>query len=346
MDQKNSLLQFARDMPKAELHVHLEGTLEPRLARSLAVRNNVQLNLPPETPDHSYPFHDLPSFLDVYYGAMSVLKTSHDFEDLTAAYLKKAHQQNVKHVEIFFDPQAHTTRGVPFQEVISGIHRALVRAPEEFGMSASAIMCFLRDHSAASAMETLETATISPHRDIIVGVGLDSNELDNPPEKFKSVFQTVRNQIPHWKITVHCDVDQKDSIQHIRQAIEDIAVDRIDHGTNIIEDKALVAKAIEKRIGLTCCTLSNNVICEGFKSAEIMDLTRQGMAVTINSDDPAYFKGYVNESLELLINGSTVTRAELIQLQKNAFEIAWVDDKRRAELMDMLDDFVSSEPRS
>ena len=337
---KETLSRFARDMPKAELHVHLEGTLEPQLARQLATKNNVPLNLPTDTPDDSYPFHDLPSFLAVYYGAMSVLRTRHDFEALTLAYLTKARAQNVRHAEIFFDPQAHTARGVPFEAVVGGIRSALVRAPEEFGMSAAAILCFLRDRSAAEAMETLEAATISAHRDVIVGVGLDSDEKGHPPVEFAEVFRRVRLLMPGWRVTVHCDVDQENSIEHIRQAVDDIRVDRIDHGTNIVESESLVAKAIQRRVGLTCCPLSNNVICEGFKGKEMMELARQGVAVTINSDDPAYFKGYVNESLELLVEGVQVTKDELIRLQKNAFEISWIDRARRDELMEMLDDFV------
>ena len=341
MADKQTLIQFARDIPKAELHVHLEGTLEPRLARSLAAKNNVPLQLPPETSESSYPFHDLPSFLTVYYGAMSVLLTADDFEELARAYLKKAHEQNVKHVEIFFDPQAHTSRGVAFDDVLKGIHRALSQAPSEFGMSAKAIMCFLREESVDSAMHTLNAAMQSAHRDVIVGVGLDSNERGNPPNKFRGVFAKVREETD-WKITVHCDVDQENSIEHIRQALEDIKVDRIDHGSNIVESDDLVKVAINRNIGLTCCPLSNSVICDDFKSKEILNLVRRNVLVTINSDDPAYFRGYVNESLDMMVSRSDVSREELARFQYNAFKISWIEDAERYRLIRILDDFMKA----
>ena len=339
MAERSALVDFAHGMPKAELHVHLEGTLEPWLARSLAHRNNVSLQLPSETQDASYPFHDLPSFLAVYYGAMSVLRTSTDFEQLTVAYLAKAQQNNVKYAEIFFDPQAHTSRGVPFDEVLSGIRKGLLRGADEFGISAKAILCFLREETVESAMHTLDAALQSSHRDIIVGVGLDSNEPGNPPVKFRRVFQRVRQETG-WKITVHCDVDQEDSIEHIRQAIEEIEVDRIDHGTNIVENEGLIAKVIERGIGLTCCPLSNRVVCDGFKGEEMLALTRRGVKVTANSDDPAYFRGYVNDSLTLLVIGSDVVRSDLIQMARNSFEVSWVSNAERDRLLDMVEQYA------
>lgn len=340
-----SLSTFMHRMPKCELHVHLEGTLEPRLARVLASRNNTPLHLPPDTPDHAYPFHDLPSFLTVYYAAMSVLITAQDFDDLATAYLAKAHGQNVRHAEMFFDPQAHTERGVAMADVVRGLKSAVVRARMELGMSASLIMCFLRDKSAESADRALsEVLELSEEeRDVIVGVGLDSDEKDNPPNKFAAVFERVRKEVPHWRVTTHCDVDQVNSIEHIRQALQNIKVDRIDHGTNVIEDAELVDVCKRRKVGLTTCPISNNVILPGtFKKVEIMSLLRRDVLVTANSDDPAFFRGYVNESIDLLIDGTDITREEVIKLQENAFEIAWISDAEKQRLLKELHAFAAS----
>lgn len=324
-------------MPKAELHVHLEGCLTPNLARQLAQRNNMPL--PPSLAllDQSagYSFHDLTSFLAVYYPNMTVLRTEHDFRDLALAYLTHAHAQNVKHVELFFDPQAHTSRGIPFPTVMRGYRVGLLTAQRTLGISASLIMCFLRDQSPEYAMATLMEAL--PFKDAIIGVGLDSDERDNPPSKFAAVFQRASKE--GFLLTAHCDIDQVNSIDHIRQVIHEIQVDRIDHGTNIVEDESLVDIIREKAIGLTCCPVSNSVVTADFKGSEILSLLRRGVKVTINSDDPAYFRAYANENMEKMATETDVTRKELIQLQRNAFSISWISSWRRSHFLSLLDDY-------
>ncbi|OCK76051.1 adenosine deaminase [Lepidopterella palustris CBS 459.81] len=328
--------EFIVGMPKAELHVHLEGTLEPSLHRKLAARNSINI---PATSDNvsgnsnGYLFHDLTSFLAVYYPNMEVLLTAEDFFDLAFAYLSKAYSQNVVHAEMFFDPQAHTSRGVSFSTVITGFRQAIVKAERELGMSASLIMCFLRDMDPGFAMATLTEAL--PYKDWIVGVGLDSDERDNPPSKFASVFARAKKE--GWLVTCHCDIDQPNSIAHIRQVLRDIGVDRIDHGTNIVEDETLVQLVKERGIGLTCCPVSNSVVTNDFKGREIVQLLRQGVKVTINSDDPAYFRGYMNENMMKMAKDADVTKGELIRLQKNAFEISWISERKKEKFIELLE---------
>ncbi|WP_201298000.1 adenosine deaminase [Nocardia sp. CY41] len=284
----SDLAAFVRGLPKAELHLHLEGTLEPELKFRLARRNGIEL--PEKSVDEvrqTYRFHDLTSFLQVYYPAMRVLQRPEDFHDLAYDYLRRAHGQGVRHVELFFDPQAHTGRGVPFTTVISGYRSAIARARRELGISAELILCFLRDHSAEYAMATLLEAL--PYKSWILGVGLDSDERGNPPSKFAAVFERARAE--GFLLTMHCDIDQPDSIEHIRQALEDIAVDRLDHGTNIVADDRLVELAKSKGIALTCCPVSNSFVTAEMKSEEIVGLLDRGLTVTVNSDDPAYFGG-------------------------------------------------------
>lgn len=328
---------FVAGMPKAELHMHLEGALEPALVRTLATRNN--LPVPPSSKERTtgYDFHDLASFLAIYYPNMAVLQTESDFHDLAWSYFRKAHSQNVVHCETFFDPQAHTGRGIPFPTVIRGYRSAIVRAQRELGISASLIMCFLRDMSAEFAMATLMEAL--PYKDWIIGVGLDSDERDNPPSKFAAVYQRAGKE--GFLLTMHCDIDQKDSIEHIRQALEEVQVDRLDHATNIVEDPSLVELVKCKNIGLTCCPISNSVVTAGFKGKEICELLRAGVKVTINSDDPAYFRGYITENMRKMAEETDLTKEELVQLQRNAFNIAWVSSWRRSHFLKLLDDYAS-----
>ena len=265
---------FVAGMPKAELHMHLEGALEPSLVRTLATRNNMLIPASSTDRTTGYDFHDLTSFLAIYYPNMQVLQTEVDFHDLAWSYLTKAHDQNVLHAEMFFDPQAHTSRGVPFPVVIRGYRQAIVRAGRDFGMSASLIMCILRDMSAEFAMATLMEAL--PYKDWIIGVGLDSDERDNPPSKFAAVFQRASKE--GFLLTMHCDIDQKNSISHIKQALEELQVDRLDHGTNIVEDPELVELVKRKNIGLTCCPISNSIVTADFKGKEIIQLLRSGVS--------------------------------------------------------------------
>lgn len=329
---------FAHGLPKAELHLHLEGTLEPELKFALAERNGIALA--EKTVDEvraTYDFTDLTSFLAVYYPAMAVLQTADDFHDLAWAYLERAHAQGVVHAEMFFDPQAHTSRGVPFDTVITGYRRAVVRAQDELGVSAELILCFLRDFSAEYAMATLMEAL--PYRSWIVGVGLDSDERDNPPSKFAAVF--ARAKAEGFLLTMHCDIDQPGSIEHIRQVLTEIGVDRIDHGTNIVEDPALVALVKERGLGLTCCPVSNSFVTAQMKSEEIVTLLRDGVRVTVNSDDPAYFGGYVADNYVALAEQAALEPADLAQLAINSFEASWLTPSRRAAFIERVREYAA-----
>ncbi|NUP00726.1 MAG: adenosine deaminase [Nonomuraea sp.] len=312
---------FIAGLPKCELHLHIEGTLEPELKFDLAGRNGIALPYASvEEMRAAYSFDDLPSFLKVYYEGMRVLRTEPDFYDLAMAYLRKAAAQNVRYAEIFFDPQAHTSRGVPFDVVIRGLRRALIDADRELGVRAQLIMCFLRDFQAEYAMATLLESL--PYKEWIVGVGLDSDEKGNPPAKFAAVYERARQE--GYLLTMHCDVDQDNSIEHIRQAVEEIGVDRIDHGVNILEDQRLVDLVLARGIGLTCCPISNGYVTDSMKSEGIRKLMELGVRVTVNSDDPAYFAGYVAENLAALQAELQLTQEELAQLERNAFEITWL----------------------
>lgn len=332
------LASFIAGLPKCELHLHLEGTLEPDLKLALAKRNGIELAQKTVAEvQATYDFDSLSSFLAVYYPAMNVLVTADDFRDLAYAYLTKAASQGVRHVEMFFDPQAHTDRGIAFDTVITGYRAAVDQARAELGMSAELIMCFLRDLSAESAMATLEASL--PYKALIVGVGLDSDERDNPPSKFAEVFARARAE--GYQLTMHCDIDQVGSIEHIRQALHDIGVDRIDHGTNIVESQALVEEVATRGIGLTCCPISNRFVTGDMKSNEIRTLLHEGVRVTVNSDDPAYFAGYVQENFAALAEKAELSATEVARLARNAFEIAWITPEARAGFLAELDAYCA-----
>jgi adenosine deaminase len=324
---------FIDSMPKAELHVHLEGTLEPDLSFALAHKNGVAL--PYESPEallRAYDFHDLPSFLAIYYKGMSVLKDESDFFELTWRYLLKAREQNVVYAEMFFDPQAHTSRGVPFDTVIRGIRRAQEKAAADLGVETQLILCFLRDMSAESAMQTLLQAL--PYKHWLIGVGLDSDEKDNPPIKFAEVFKRARSE--GLKLTMHCDVNQKNTLVHIHQVLHDIGVDRIDHGVNSLEDPALCAVIKERGLGLTVCPVSNRFCTQDLTAGHIRRMLELGMRATVNSDDPAYFRAYMNENLRALHEEGGLSKDELVRLVRNGFEVAWLDDARRGAYLERL----------
>lgn len=328
---------FIERLPKAELHVHLEGTLEPQLSFALARKNGVDLEYAtPQALLKAYNFHDLPSFLAIYYRAMRVLLEEDDFFQLTWNYLVHVSQQHVVYAELFFDPQAHTSRGVEFATVIAGIRRAQKRAVQELGMRTQLIMCFLRDMSAESAMETLEQAV--PFKDAIVGVGLDSDEKNNPPLKFAAVFRRAREL--GFKLTMHCDVNQENTLVHLRQCLDDIGVDRIDHGVNSLEDSALCEIIRERGLGLTVCPISNRFVVQSLTAAEIRRMLQLGMRATINSDDPAYFRAYMNENLVALHEEGGLTRDEIVQLVRNSFEVAWLDEESRKGYLNRLQRYV------
>jgi adenine deaminase len=318
---------FITTMPKCEMHLHIEGTLEPSLRDRLAERNGVSL-----PPRPAYDFHDLTSFLVGYYEGMSVLVTEPDFYELAYSYFEKAAAQGVVYAEIFFDPQGHTSRGVPFDTVIRGLRRAQLDARRVLGLHSQLIMCFLRDFQAEYAMATLLESL--PYKEWIIGVGLDSDERNNPPAKFAAVYARARAE--GYLLTMHCDVDQQNSIEHIRQALMDIGVDRIDHGVNILEDPTLVAEVKRRGIGLTICPVSNRFVTDGTKAAELKRLLDQGVRVTVNSDDPAYFTAYVLENLLTVQQELGLSRQEMITLQRNAIEASWAPPAVRQDVLDRL----------
>ncbi len=325
---------FIEGMPKAELHVHIEGTLEPELSFALAEKNGIELPFDsPEALIAAYDFHDLPSFLTIYYAGMSVLIDESDFYKLTWDYLEKAASQSVVYTEIFFDPQGHTSRGVAFETVITGIRKAQVDAEQKLGIRSQLIMCFLRDMSAESAMEHLQMA--KPYLGWLVGVGLDSDEYNNPPVKFKDVFALAKQ----WglKLTMHCDVNQKNTLDHIRQVIEVIGVDRIDHGVNSLESDELCELIVEKQLGLTVCPVSNRFVVQSLTANEIRTMLDKGMLATINSDDPAYFRAYMNENLIELQQEGEFSQSELKTLMANAFKVTWLPEEDKAAYLAKLD---------
>jgi adenosine deaminase len=254
------------------------------------------------------------------------------------AYLRRAAAQNVRHAEIFFDPQAHTSRGVHIEVVIDGLHGALEEARSELGVDAQLILCFLRDLPADSAMETLLASL--PHKDRILGVGLDSDERGNPPEKFAEVFARAREE--GYRLTMHCDVDQENSTAHIRQALDLIGVERIDHGVNCLEDPELVATIRERGLGLTVCPVSNRWVTGSMKTEAIRTMLDEGLRVTLNSDDPGYFGAYVEENFAAVAEALDLGREELVQLSRNAFEAAWLGPEQRAGYLAELEEYARS----
>lgn len=332
----NVTKEFIVGIPKAELHVHLEGTLEPELKLELAKKNGIDIGQKTiEEVRQSYEFDSLTSFLGVYYPAMEVLQKEEDFYLLAMDYLEKAKENNVKYAELFFDPQAHTSRGVSFEDVINGYYRA-TKDCVALGVESHLIMCFLRDMSQESALETYEQ--MLPYRDKIIGIGLDSDERKNPPKKFADVF--ARANEDGFNITMHCDIDQENSIEHIRQALLEIGVQRIDHGTNILEDAKLVEYAKENEIGFTCCPVSNSFVTEDMKGKEILELLHKGLKVTVNSDDPAYFQSYISNDMYVLATKYNLEKMDIIQLAKNSFEIAWMPAEKKKEYIAQIDTYI------
>jgi adenine deaminase len=335
----DEITEFVRGMPKAELHVHIEGTLEPELKFALAERNGISLPAASAAEMRAAQvYDDLTSFLAAYYEGMNVLRTAADFYDLAWAYLQRAHGEGVRYAEIFFDPQAHTSRGIAFATVIGGLRRALLAARRELGLRAQLIMCMLRDQPASYAMATLLQSL--PYREWIVGVGLDSDERGHPPVKFAEVFNRARSE--GYQVTMHCDVDQENSVEHIRQCLFEIGVDRIDHGVNILESDELTAELKRRGIGLTVCPISNRWVAGDLKASQIKRMLDLGLRVTVNSDDPAYFGGYVTDNLIAAQEAAGLTEAELLRLQRNAIEIAWLPAPVSDQLLAGLDRYAAS----
>lgn len=330
--------EFIKGLPKAELHLHLEGTLEPDLKLKLANKNHIDIGQKTiEEVKASYQFNDLTSFLAVYYPAMNVLQDESDFYALARAYLLKAKENGVKYCELFFDPQAHTSRGVKFDTVINGYYKAVSEA-KSLGIEAHLIMCFLRDMPFESAKETYQQ--MLPHKNKIIGIGLDSDERNNPPEKFAEIFKQAKKDGLH--ITMHCDIDQIDSIKHIKTCLMDIGVERIDHGTNIVEDESLVEYAIKNKIGFTCCPVSNSFVTKDMKGKEMKYLLNKGALVTVNSDDPAYFQSYISSDMFTLASKYDLSKDEIIKLAKNSFLASFMSEDKKQAYLRQIDEYVKS----
>ncbi|MFT7463542.1 MAG: adenosine deaminase [Pseudohongiellaceae bacterium] len=329
---------FIHGIPKAELHVHIEGTLEPELMMELAQRNGVRLPFDSvEAIRAAYQFSDLQSFLDLYYAGMAVLRTEDDFYLLTRDYLARSHAQGIRHAEIFFDPQAHTERGVPFATVINGIHRALAEALEKHDLSSLLILCFLRHLSEESAHEALEEAL--PFKDRFVGVGLDSSELGHPPSKFEAVFARAREAGLH---TV-AHAGEEGPPEYIHQALDLLQVRRIDHGVRCLEDEALVVRLVAEQVPLTVCPMSNVKlrVFDTMGDHTLAELLDRGLCVTVNSDDPAYFGGYAADNLFAAQQALDLSRDHVIQLARNSLQASFLDDARKLLLLAELDAFIS-----
>jgi adenosine deaminase len=331
---------FIRGMPKVELHLHIEGTLEPELLFELAERNGVRLRFGSvQELRAAYNFTDLQSFLDIYYEGAGALLKRRDFYDLTWAYLLRAHTDNVRHTEVFFDPQTHTDRGVSFETVVEGIHDALSAAEAEMGMTTRLILCFLRHLSAEAAMATLEAAL--PFKDHIVAVGLDSSELGHPPSKFADVFRRARAE--GFRAVAHAG--EEGPPEYIREALDLLAVERIDHGVRCVEDAELVNRLRAESIPLTVCPLSNVRlrVFDSMADHNLGQLLKLGLAATVNSDDPAYFGGYMTDNFIAVHKALELTREQYVTLAANAIDASFVDKDRKAALHTELEAYASSQ---
>ena len=326
-----------RDIPKAELHIHIEGSLEPELMFKIAERHGIALPFESvEAVRNAYNFQNLQSFLDIYYAGAAVLLDEQDFYNLTWAYLQKASAQNVRHTEIFFDPQTHTQRGVTFEVVLNGIQHALQDGQQQLGISSKLILCFLRHLTSEAAMETLQQAL--PYQDAIAAIGLDSSEVGNPPSKFRDVFDKARAE---GFLTV-AHAGEEGPAAYIWEAINLLNVSRIDHGVRCVDDDELINYLVAKQIPLTVCPLSN-VKLRVFKSMvehNLKQLLDLGLCATVNSDDPAYFGGYIAENLQAAQVALNLSQNEIYQLAKNSFNASFLRLEEKQKLIEQLDGFM------
>ena len=333
-----ALHSFIKSLPKAELHLHIEGSLEPEQMFEMARRNDV--SLPYASVDEiraAYDFNNLQEFLDLYYAGMSVLQTRQDFYDLTYAYLKRVHEDNCRHVEIFFDPQGHTERGITFADVIEGILEALQQGEKDFGISSHLILSFLRHLSEEAAFETLAEA--EPYYDRLLGVGLDSSELGHPPSKFERVFAKAASL--GLKLFAHAG--EEGPPEYVYQALDLLNIDRIDHGNRSLEDDALVRRLIDEGMVLTVCPLSNLKLCvvDNLKAHPLKKMLELGLVATVNSDDPSYFGGYLNDNYIQTADALGLSKEDIVQLVRNGFDGAYLSAPRRAALLRELEGIIS-----
>jgi adenosine deaminase len=333
-----ALINVVKNMPKAELHIHIEGSLEPELIFALAQRNRVELAYTSiEALRAAYAFTDLQSFLDIYYAGASVLLTEQDFYDMTWAYLQRAHADNVLHAELFFDPQTHTARGVEFGVVVKGIQRALRDAQSKWSMSGGLIMCFLRHLSEEEAFLTLQQAL--PYREHIIGVGLDSSERGHPPEKFARVFARCKELGFH--LVAHAGEEGPPA--YIETALDLLQVERIDHGVRCIEDPVLMQRLVRGAMPLTVCPLSNVKLCvfEKMSQHNLLTLLDAGLVITVNSDDPAYFGGYMNDNFVAIVEALPLQRHHAQQLARNSFTAAFINAELKQKYLTQVDAFFA-----
>lgn len=331
-------LALIRALPKAELHVHIEGTFEPELMFAIAQRN--QIDIPYKSVEEikqAYNFHNLQSFLDIYYAGAAVLIHEQDFYDLAWAYFEKCHEDHVVHTEMFFDPQTHTDRGIAFEVVLKGLKRACDDAQEKLGISSHLIMCFLRHLSEEAAFETLAQAL--PYKDQIIGVGLDSSEVGHPPSKFERVFAKAREA--GFLIVAHAG--EEGPAEYVWEALDLLKVNRIDHGVRSEEDPKLMARLIQEKMPLTVCPLSNLKLCvvDDMADHNIRRLLQQGVHVTVNSDDPSYFGGYMNDNFIAITKALDLTEQELKQLAINSFEASFISDAQKQKWKDIIRTLVA-----
>ncbi|WP_201596723.1 adenosine deaminase [Psychrobacter vallis] len=328
------MIDLIKKLPKAELHLHIEGSLEPELMFRLAKKNQVEIPYKSiEDVRNAYNFTNLQTFLDIYYAGANVLLTKEDFYDLTWEYILKCVEDNVIHTEIFFDPQTHTERGVPFEAVITGIKEALADAKEKYGITSCIIMCFLRHLSQAEAFETLEEAL--KFKNDIIGVGLDSSELGNPPSKFKEVFKKAKDE--GFKLVAHAG--EEADFSYIYEALDLLNINRIDHGVQSIKSPELMQRLKIEQMPLTVCPNSNIElkVFETYKEHNIKELLDYGLNISVNSDDPAYFKGYINQNFINLHENLPITEEDIITLVKNSFRSAFIDDELKEAYLAKVD---------
>ena len=331
------MIDLIKRLPKAELHLHIEGSLEPELMFRLAKKNQIEIPYKDiEDVRNAYNFTNLQTFLDIYYAGANVLITQDDFYDLTWEYILKCVEDNVIHTEIFFDPQTHTARGVAFETVITGIKRALADAKAQYGITSCIIMCFLRHLSQEEAFETLEQAL--PFKDDIIGVGLDSSELGNPPSKFIKVFKKAKEE--GFKLVAHAG--EEADFSYIYEALDLLDISRIDHGVQSIKSAELMQRLKDEQMPLTVCPNSNIElrVFNTYKEHNIKELLDYGLNITVNSDDPAYFKGYINQNFINISENLPLTEDDIITLVKNSFRSSFISDELKQQYLDKVDQAV------
>ncbi len=334
-----SIRDFISGIPKAELHLHIEGTFEPELMFEIAKRNNIKIKYESvEELKKAYNFDNLQEFLDIYYAGACVLIEEQDFYDMTWAYLEKVHSQNVIHAEIFFDPQTHTDRGIAFSTVIKGIDRALKDAQNKLGISSRLIMCFLRHLNEEAAMDTLKVAL--KYKDLISAVGLDSSEVGHPPSKFQRVFELAKKE---GFLTV-AHAGEEGPAEYVWEALNLLKVLRVDHGNRSLDDDKLVQELVNRNMPLTVCPLSNLKlkVVKDLKDHPLKIMLNKGLLVTINSDDPAYFDGYINENYNAVSQALDLSKDDIYELAKNSFEASFLDEKTKKEFIEKVDEYYQN----